>query len=401
MNLSYYIARRYFFSKKSQNIISIISKVSVGAVTVGTMALIIVISAFNGIDGVVKSMFSDFDPDAKVEIIKGKSFSPDSTKILQLQKVKGIKYFSYVFEDDVLLRFENNQEVATLKGVDRVFEKHTPLNNKTIEGKFKIYDHKYNLASIGSDLATKLKFNPNFISLVQVYAPKNSRYNALAIDNLYEKKLINATSVFSVKQIDIDSKYILSSLNFAQTIFKKPNKITGVEIYAKKNANIGKIISEVKNIFDKNTYSIKDRYQLHDAMYKMMKSEKMSIFFILIFIIIIASFNIVASVAMLITEKKKDIATLINMGATEKLIKKIFLFEGWIITVLGVTVGLVLGLLVCYIQKEFGIIKFSDASQILKYYPIKINIEDIIYIILSVLTIGFLFSFYPIRHIRR
>lgn len=401
MNFPLYIAKRYLFSKKSTNIINIISAISVIGVAVGTMALIVVLSVFNGFDDLIKSLFNSFDPDIKITSVNGKTFIPDS-RLDSLKTFKEIDIFTESVEDNALLKHRDKQYIATIKGVDENFLKTSGIDSMIVDGEFILKYEDKNFAIIGQGVAYYLSLGLNYVSpAITVYVPKrNKQISQLNIDEAFNKKTIVTSGVFSIQQ-DFDSKYVIVPLDFAREIFNYTNEISSIEIKIKKGENIEFVQNKIKKLFG-NNFEVNNRYQQHELLYKIMQSEKWAIFLILTFILIIASFNVIGSLTMLIIDKQKDIFILQSMGADFSLIRKIFLFEGWLISFVGAIIGLIFGLLICWLQQEFGLIKLNTSGTfIIENYPVKIVIVDLFYVFSTVVLIGFIAAWYPVRYITR
>ncbi len=394
----FYIARRYLFSKKSTNVINIISGISVFGVTISTLALVVILSVFNGLDGLIKSLFSSFDPDIKITLNEGKSFNPNSQQFNKIKNLDGIAIFSEVIEENALLRYGDKEFVATIKGVSNSFASMTGIDTMMIDGKFVLKQGKEMFAVTGYGIASALSIGLNFIEPIIIYVPKNTGNKNINLQNATKRKIIYPSGIFSIQQ-EIDSRYLIVPIEFARDLFDYSKNITSFEIGTKPNANTDKLQTEIKSILG-NKFDVKNRFQQQEIMYKTIKSEKLIGFLILLFIIFIASFNVIGSLTMLIIDKKKDIETLLSMGASFPVIRKIFLIEGWLISVTGAILGIFLGIVFCILQQKYGLIALQgDGSFIVDSYPVKIYISDLFFIFLSVISIGFLAAWYPVRYI--
>ncbi|MCK4825455.1 ABC transporter permease, partial [bacterium] len=396
LNFPFYIAKRYLFSKKSRNAINVISTVSVAGVAIGTIALIVVLSVFNGFDNLVRSLFNSFDPDLKITSVIGKTFSSDNEKIQMLERVDGILYLTEVVEENALLRYDERQYIATIKGVGEDFVKMSGIDSMIIDGDFTLVKNGKPYAVIGQGVAVNLAVGLNFISPVIFYVPRNTKLISLDPTKAFNRKYIFPSGVFAIQQ-DFDSKYVIVPLFFARDLLGYTNEVSSIEIKIDPAYETSVVQENIKELLGPD-FSVKNRFEQQELLYKIMKSEKWAIFLILTFILIVASFNIIGSLTMLIIEKKKDIGILRSMGTSLSVLRQIFLFEGWMISLLGAFTGLILGTLICWIQQKFEVIKLQGSgSFVIDAYPVSIEIPDLIWIFLTVLLIGYLASWYPVR----
>jgi lipoprotein-releasing system permease protein len=366
---------------------------------IGTMGLIIGLSGFNGFDSLIKSLFSSFDPDLKISLVEGKSFEINNQVFNDIRKMDGVMFFTDVVEDNALLRYENRQVLATIKGVSDDYSQMTGLDTMIVDGEFKLKEAEAQYTVIGQGVAYYLSVGINLINPINIYVPQKGRRSGLSIEGSFNQGSIYPSGVFSVQQ-EIDSKYIIVPIEFARKIFEIEEKVNSVELKLKNGADVKKIQEEISAKLG-NRFVVKNRYQQHDYLYKTMQGEKYAVYLILILILIIASFNIVGSLTMLIIDKKEDIAVLQSMGADKPLIRRIFLFEGWSVSILGAIIGTVAGIAICQAQIAFGIVKLQGGggSFIIDSYPMKIIPLDILLVFCSVVLIGFLASWLPVKHI--
>jgi lipoprotein-releasing system permease protein len=399
LNLSFYIAKRYLFSKKRTNLINIISAISVVGMAIGTMGLIIGLSGFNGFDSLIKSLFSTFDPDLKITLVEGKRFDAGNTVFKEIGQMKDVQFFAEIVEDNALLRYENRQVLATIKGVSDDYIQMTGLDSMMVEGEFKLKEDTRQYAVIGQGIAYYLSVGLKLINPINIYVPQKGRSSSLSMEGSFNQGYIYPSGIFSVQQ-EIDSKYVIVPIAFAREIFEMDGKVNSVELKLKEGASSGKVKEAISARLG-NRFVVKDRYQQHDYLYKTMQGEKYAVYLILILILVIASFNIVGSLTMLIIDKKEDISILQSMGADKTLIRNIFLFEGWSVSFLGAIIGTVAGIAVCQAQIEYGFVKLQGGggSFIIDAYPMKIIPYDILLIFCSVLLIGFLAAWFPVKHI--
>ena len=401
MKTAFYIARRYLISKKSVNVINIISGVSIAGVTVGTFALVVILSVFNGLDFSIKSLFSTFDPDIKItNTVKGKSFELNSIDIDKIKQIAGISTVTPIIEEDAFLMYGNRQYFATIKGVPTNYNQISRLDTSSItSGRFLLEADHVPFALVGQGVAYYLSVGLSFTDPIHIYTLQKGSKGRPTIENTFNHNTIYASGIFANQQ-EIDSKYVLVPFGFAQELFQMEGRVSAIEVGLTKGVSEDVVKDEIAHVLG-NQFAVKTQFEQHELFYRVMQSEKWAIFFILAFILVIASFNILGSLSMLIIDKKADIAILQSMGANQKLVRTIFLFEGWMISLAGATLGLILGVLICWIQIEFGILKIpgNDGSFIFSSYPVEIRISDLLAIFLLVTGIGFLAAWYPIRFI--
>jgi lipoprotein-releasing system permease protein len=390
--LPFFIAKRYLISKKSHNAINIISGISVLGVCIGTMALIVVLSAFNGLSNLVSTLYNSFDSDIEITIKQGKTFNLDAKEIQSLKKIGGIAYFSEIVEGNALLKYNEQQCVATIKGVSSDFVKMSSFDTLVGEGNFNI--EKNNIV-VGKGIISILQTAPNDnYTPISIYAPKRTQVSTFdAEGGLNELKGYTA-GAFSIND-EFDYKYVIMNINNARELFDYANEVTSIEMSLKSGANAENVQQQITQLLG-DKYEVKNRQQQNALLYKTLKSEKLWTFLILVFILIIATFNVIGSLTMLIIEKKKDITILSNMGADNSMIKKIFLVEGMLITIIGAVLGLVLGTIVCWLQIKFSLIRFTE-GYVVDAYPIKLVATDFVLVFGVVLLIGFFAAWYPVR----
>ncbi len=402
MNFPFYIAKRYLFKKKSQNVINIISTISVVGVGVCTMVLIIILSVFNGFDSLITSLFHSFDADLKITVKEGKSFTIDNEAFEKIKNLEGVAHFSEIVEENALLKYHDKQYVATVKGVSDEFVKMSGIDSMIIEGEFFLKHNNKSFAVIGQGIAYYLSVGLNFVTPINIYVPKRAKKVTFNPEKAFNKVSIFPIGIFAIQQ-DFDSKYIIVPIEFTRKLLDYTNEVSAVELKFKPGLSGRKNLlqKEIRNILGEK-YEVKNRYQQHELLYKVMKSEKLAIFLILSFILLIASFNIIGSLTMLIIDKNKDISTLRSLGANLKTIRNIFLIEGWMISIIGALSGLFVGAFVCWLQLKFGIISlYGTGSFIIDHYPVEMHFSDFISVLIIVLFIGFFAAWYPVRYITR
>ena len=401
LSFSFRIARRYLFSKKSHNAINIISGISAAGVGVGAMALVCVLSVFNGFELLISDMFSSFDPDLKITLTHGKTFDVNSQELNDVRKLKSVAYFTEVVEENALLRFKEKQMPAVIKGVSNDFEKMTRIDSIMYDGKFILNDGAFERAVPGVGVASILGLGAHFIDPLYIYAPKRtSKINLLRPEESFNPLGTFVSGIFSVKQLQYDDHYVIVSIKLARELFDyEKSKVSSVELKLNDSVDQEKVQAQIKSLLG-NKYQVKNRYEQQESFFKIMKVEKWFTYLILCFILLIASFNIIGSLSMLIIDKKGDIDTLRNLGANNQLIRRIFLFEGWLISVVGALTGIGLGALMCLLQQYFGILKLGT-GYVVDSYPVLTNPMDLLLVFVTVLFMGFLAAYYPVRYIRK
>jgi lipoprotein-releasing system permease protein len=400
MNFPFFISRRYLVAKKSKNAINIISMISIVGVTVGTAALIVVLSVFNGFDGVIKSMYNSFDPDLKLTPASGKVFSVNDERLQKIREHEAVYDIAESLEDNALLRYDDQQYPAIVKGVSDNFSDISGVDTMLVVGDF-ILKHKNNpYAIVGQGVAHFLSLNINYIDPLVIYVLKRDAKVSMNPEQILNRNYIFPSAVFGIQQ-EFDTKYVLVPLDFARDLFDYQNELSAFEIKLKPGFNLKQVQNEIMEIAG-DDYLVQNRYQQHETFYKIMKSEKFYIFLILTFILIVASFNIIGSLTMLIIEKKEDIATFRSLGADLNTIRNIFFTEGWLITLVGAILGLTLGGLICWLQIKFGFVRLQGAgSFIIDAYPVKLIWTDFILILITVAFIGYFAAWYPVRYITK
>ena len=400
MRLSLYIAKRYLFAKKSRNAINVISAVSVAGVAVGTMALIIVLSVFNGLELLVTSIFNTFDPDLKITAAEGKTFVVDSSQLSLLSDVNGVSCYSLTIEENVLLKYSDRQFVATVKGVDDNYISVSDIDSAMWEGEFRLIDEKgrpYAVPGVG--IAQYLGIRVNFITPLFIYVLKRTAESTLNPENAYNREYIFPSGIYQIEQ-SYDSKYIYVPLEFARDLIENENGISSIEIRFDDYTDSRNIQKDVTEIFGEG-FVVQNRFEQQELFYKVMRSERLAIFMILTLILIIASFNIIGSLTMLIIEKERDIEILKSLGADKRLIRKIFIFEGWLISIIGAAAGMIFGFFICWLQQTFGIVKLNSDSLIMNAYPVVMKMKDFIIVPFTVLLIGYWAAWYPVRYLTK
>jgi lipoprotein-releasing system permease protein len=400
VKLSLYIAKRYLFAKKSRNAINIISAVSVAGVTVGTMALIIILSVFNGLETMVSAIFNTFDPDIKITAAEGKTFVVDTSRLKLLSGVEGLSCYSLTIEENALLKYGDRQFIATIKGVDDNYAMVTNIDSSMWEGDFILKSDKgrpYAIPGIG--VAQYLGIRVNFLTPLNIYVPRRTGNSNLNPEDAFSRKFIFPSGIFEVEK-EYDSKYVYIPIEFARELTEIKDGVSSIEVKFAEQADTRLVQKKIIQIFGKG-FIVQNRYEQQEIFYKVMQSERLAIFFILTLILIIASFNIVGSLTMLIIEKERDIEILKSLGADNNLIRKIFIFEGWMISIIGAFTGIILGFTICWLQQTYGLVKLQSNSLIMDSYPVVMKIKDFIVVPGTVLLIGFWAAWYPVRFLSK
>ena len=402
MGLSSTIAWRYLFSKKSHSAINIISMVSVCGVALTTMALICTLSVYNGFQELIASLYSTLDPDIKIEPIKGKTFDISDTLFTDISKWENIEVWSPVLEENVLLVYRDKQMPALMKGVSDNFGQLTEIDKILLDGNFMLRDSIVGYATIGVGIANQLEAGARFVHTLQFYTPKrNVRVNMANPAASFNEGNLFVAAVFSVNQQEYDDQMVIVPLDFARKILDYTTEVSAIEIKLKLGADISGMISHLKEVLGEN-YTVKDRMMQQEDSFRMMQIEKWMTFLILAFILMIATFNVIGSLSMLIIDKKENILTLQSMGADDRLISKIFLTEGCLISAIGAVIGLVLGITLCLLQQHFGLLRLGEGTGafVVDAYPVELMWVDVIAVMGIVSLLGFLSAWYPVRYMR-
>jgi len=397
LNLSFYIAKRYLISKKKQNIINIISGISLAGIVVGTMAIIIIVSVMNGFIQLIGMFYSDFDPDLRITSAEGKMFDPSVVNTNKIKNLPGIVQYAEVVEEVAMLEYGKQQYYATVKGVPDNYPEYTHINKLLIDGEYYLEKDGINYAIVGRGVANNLGVGISFLDPINIYVPKKGRQFSLNASRVINHDYVFPSAIFAVLE-DVDSKYIIVSKQFASELFESGNLISAIELDLDDQVNIYKIQKELDEILGPS-FHVKNKEQQHDLIFKTMKSEKWAVYFILIFILLLASGNMIGNLTMLYIDKKEDISILRSMGMTSEKINRIFLFEGWLISFVGGVIGTILGVLLCWLQIHFELIKLPGAngSFVISAYPVQVQVTDILLAFVAVLSIGFLASWYPVK----
>ena len=397
MRLSVFIAKRYLFAKKSHNVINIISAISAIGMAIGTAALIIIMSVYNGFDSLIRSMMGNVEPDLMISPASGKVFVPEGETYDWIYEQQSVKNMCCVLQEQVFISYEGQQGVAVVKGVDWIYEEESPIRDHIIDGTFRLHRGDIPLAATGAGLAHSMGINPRFVSPLDIYFPSRTRKLSTAnpISSIESIK-VWPSSIFSINT-EIDENLMIIPIEKMRELLEYDEEVSAVEIRLTEDAGQDELVRIQKEISQRlgPEFKVKDRFQQNESLYKMMKYEKAAIYMILIFIIIIISFNIFGSLSMLIIEKRADIGTLRSLGAKDRLIRNIFVLEGWMISLAGLAAGLVIGTGFSLLQQHFGFIKMPGHF-IVQAYPVILSWTDILLTIAGVAVIGYVIALLPV-----
>ena len=402
MNFPLFVARRYLFSKKSTNAINVISIISVIGVAVATMALVIVMSVFNGFHDLVASFLTNFDPQLEVVPTEGKSANANDPLLTKVKQLHQVDVATENVEDMAMAMYGDKLTMVTIKGVDDNFDKLTHIKEILYgDGEYELHAGNLEYGIIGIRLAQTLDVGATWNGYLKIYAPKRSGQldmsnpaSGFAVDSL-----LSPGVVFSVNQARYDKGHILTSIEFARNLFDMKGRISSLELRLQENSNLKEVKKQIQTIVG-SRYKVLDRFEQQADTFKIMQIEKIIAYFFLTFILVVACFNIIGSLSMLMIDKKNDVVTLRNIGASDKQITKIFLFEGRMISVIGALIGILLGLLLCWLQQTFGFVSLGQRSGdfVVNAYPVSVHYLDILFIFITVIAVGWMAVWYPVRY---
>ena len=405
MNFPFFIARRYLFSKKSTHAINVISGISVVGVAIATMALVVTLSVFNGFHDLVASFFTSFDPQLKITPVEGKSVAADDPVLTQIRQLPQIEVATECVEDQALAIYKSRQMMVMIKGVDDNFDQLTHIKEILIgDGDFCLHAADMDYGIPGIRLAEQLATGYSYDQPLHIYAPRREGQFDLTnpTEAFEEDDLYSPGVLFNVRQAKYDKNYIITSIAFARRLFDQQGMLTSLELRLKPGSNFERTKSEIKQLCG-DRFTVKDRFEQQDDTFKIMKIEKFIAYIFLTFILMVACFNIIGSLSMLIIDKKDDVVTLRNLGADDKQITRIFLFEGRMISAIGAVIGIIIGLLLCWLQQRFGLVALgsSSGSFVINAYPVSVHPWDIVIVFLTVMAVSFLAAWYPVHHFSR
>lgn len=402
MNFPFYIARRYLFSKKSTHAINIISAISVVGVAVATMALVVTLSVFNGFHDLVASLFTSFDPQLKVVPVKGKTAPADDPVLTAIRRLPQVEVATETVEDMALAVYGDRQAMITLKGVEDNFDSLTHITEILIgDGTYELHAADLSYGIPGIRLAEMLGTGIAYSGPIKIYAPRREGQLSMTdpTDGFTEDELYSPGVLFNVKQAKYDKNYILTNIGIARSLFGQQGMVSALELRLKPGSDFSAVKAEITRLAD-GRYRVLDRFEQQEDTFKIMKVEKLIAYIFLTFILVVACFNIIGSLSMLMIDKKDDVVTLRNLGASDRTVTRIFLFEGRMISVMGAVAGIALGLLLCWLQQTYGLVGLgrSSGSFVVDAYPVSVHPTDIVMIFLTVIAVGFMAVWYPVRY---
>ena len=405
MNFPFFIARRYLFSKKSTHAINVISAISVVGVAVATTALVVTLSVFNGFHDLVASLFTSFDPQLKVAPAVGKTVPADDPALARIKRLDGVEVATETLEDQALVVYGDRQAVVMIKGVEDNFDSLTHIREILVgDGEFELHAAGMSYGTPGIRLAETLGTGYRYDGPLKVYAPKREGQLNMAnpADGFVEDELYSPGVLFSVQQAKYDKNYIITSIGFARSLFGQQGMVSALELRLRPGSDFDAVKAGIKSIAG-SRFTVKDRFEQQDDTFKIMKIEKLIAYLFLTFILTVACFNIIGSLSMLIIDKRDDVVTLRNLGASDSQIVRVFLFEGRMISAAGAVLGIALGLLLCWLQQAFGLVRLGSTSGsfIIDAYPVSVHPEDVALIFVTVLAVGFAAVWYPVRYFAR
>lgn len=402
MNFPFYIARRYLFSKKSTHAINIISAISVVGVAVATMALVVTLSVFNGFHDLVASLFTSFDPQLKVVPVKGKTAPADDPVLTAIRRLPQVEVATETVEDMALAVYGDRQAMITLKGVEDNFDSLTHITEILIgDGTYELHAADLSYGIPGIRLAEMLGTGIAYSGPIKIYAPRREGQLSMTdpTDGFTEDELYSPGVLFNVKQAKYDKNYILTNIGIARSLFGQQGMVSALELRLKPGSDFSAVKAEITRLAD-GRYRVLDRFEQQEDTFKIMKVEKLIAYIFLTFILVVACFNIIGSLSMLMIDKKDDVVTLRNLGASDRTVTRIFLFEGRMISVMGAVAGIALGLLLCWLQQTYGLVGLgrSSGSFVVDAYPVSVHPADIVLIFVTVIAVGFMAVWYPVRY---
>lgn len=403
MRFAFYIARRYLFSKKSTNVINIISGISVVGVAVATMALVVTLSVFNGFHDLVANLFTRFDPQIQVVPAKGKTAPADDPVLDSIRRMPQVDVATECVEDRALAMYNGRQAMITLKGVDDNFKELTNITDILYgNGDFSLHAANLQYGTVGIRLAETMGMSADWDGFLKIYAPKREGQLDMGnpMDGFVEDSLISPGVVFMVKQAKYDKGHVIAPIAFARNLFGQQGMLSSLELRLKAGSDLDAVKAEMKKLAG-SKYKVLDRFEQQEDTFKIMKIEKLIAYIFLTFILVVACFNIIGSLSMLIIDKKDDVETLRNLGADDKTISRIFLFEGRLISLVGAVAGIAVGLLLCWLQQAYGLVALGQSSGtfIVEAYPVSVHPEDIVLIFITVIAVGWIAVWYPVKKV--
>ena len=405
MNLPFYIARRYLFSKKKHNAINIISGVSVCGVALATLALVCTLSVFNGFQEMVAGFFTAFDPELKISACQGKVFLPNDSTLRSVKAWPEIAVWSETLEENAVVEYKKRQAMVVIKGVEDNFEQLTEIDSLLYgAGSFLLKDKQVEYGILGAELVSELGTGLQFVDPLRVFAPKRGSKVNLAnpAASFQQAYLYSPGVIFLVNQQKYDARYILTSLRFARELFQYTGEVSAIEIKLKPGTDTEAVKKRMEKALG-SSFRVENRYEQQADVFRIMEIEKLISYLFLTFILAIACFNVIGSLSMLILDKREDTETLRNLGGDDRLITRIFLFEGWLISAWGAGIGIIGGVILCYLQQTFGLISLGGGNGdfVVDAYPVSIHFTDVLLVFVTVIAVGFLSVWYPVRYLNK
>ena len=403
--VSLFIARRYLFSKKSTNVINVISAISVIGVTVATMAMVVVLSVFNGFSDLVATFFTAFDPQIEIVPTSGKTVAADDPTLMQIRSMEEVEIATECIEDQALAVYGDRQAMVTIKGVEDNFTKLTRINDICYgEGTFELEAADLQYGTPGIRLAQTLGMPARYDGFLHIYAPRREGQLDMSnpIESFVVDSLISPGVVFCVQQGKYDRSHIITSISFARMLFQRDGELSNLEIKLKPGSDITAVKQKMQDICG-SRFRVMDRYEQQADTFNIMKIEKLMAYIFLTFILVVACFNIIGSLSMLIIDKRKDAETLRSLGARDSLIRRIFIFEGWLISIVGAIIGVAIGLLLCWLQQQFGLVTLGQSSGafVVDAYPVSVHYSDVLIVFITVVAVGFISVLYPVQRLKK
>lgn len=402
MNFPFYIARRYLFSKKSTNAINVISGISVVGVAVASMALVVTLSVFNGFHDMVASFFTQLDPQLKITPAKGKTAASNDSTLMRIRQLDEVAVATDVLEDQALAVYGDRQQMVTIKGVDDNYDKLTHIRQILEgDGDYALHAADMNYGILGLGVAYQLGIGYTYREPLKIYAPRREGQINMANlqDGFVEDELYSPGVLFSIKQGKYDKRYIITAIQFTRNLFDRDGELTSLELRLKPGSNFERVKAKIQEMAG-TRFVVRDRYEQQEDTFRIMKVEKLMAYIFLTFILVIACFNIIGSLSMLMIDKRNDVVTLRNLGASDRQIIHIFLFEGRMISAIGAVIGIAIGLLLCLLQQQFGLIGLgsTEGSFVVDAYPVSVHPWDVVVVFFTVLAVGFISVWYPVHY---
>lgn len=402
MNFPFYIARRYLFSKKSTNAINVISGISVVGVAVASMALVVTLSVFNGFHDMVASFFTQLDPQLKITPAKGKTAASNDSTLMRIRQLDEVAVATDVLEDQALAVYGDRQQMVTIKGVDDNYDKLTHIRQILEgDGDYALHAADMNYGILGLGVAYQLGIGYTYREPLKIYAPRREGQINMANlqDGFVEDELYSPGVLFSIKQGKYDKRYIITAIQFTRHLFDREGELTSLELRLKPGSNFERVKAQIQEMAG-TRFVVRDRYEQQEDTFRIMKVEKLMAYIFLTFILVIACFNIIGSLSMLMIDKRNDVVTLRNLGASDRQIIRIFLFEGRMISAIGAVIGIAIGLLLCLLQQQFGLIGLgsTEGSFVVDAYPVSVHPWDVVVVFFTVLAVGFISVWYPVHY---